>query len=125
MCPPPRRAREEERGRIRAGRSPNGSGRRASAARQGFVASKSPREGAAVDQDVLAGDEARVVAGEEGAERAEFVRIAESPDRDSRLRISPRDVYADVPLGRCARKTCFLTVGLKRSRLDRVDCHVV
>src|ERR1700733_1445395 len=87
--------------------------------------SKSPRKGAAVDQNILARDEASMSAGEKGAECAEFVRIAESPNRDSRLRITPRGIDADVSLRRRARKTCFLTVGLKRSRLDRVERHVV
>src|ERR1700733_13666153 len=44
-------------------------------------ASKSPRECAAVDQDVLTRDEACVGAGEEGAEGAELVLIAESTNR--------------------------------------------
>src|ERR1700734_792118 len=98
---------------------------RSAAVQRFFATSKRPRKGAAVDQNILARDEASMSAGEKGAECAEFVRIAESPNRDSRLRITPRGIDADVSLRRRARKTCFLTVGLKRSRLDRVDRHVV
>ena len=91
----------------------------------GFAASKSPREGAAVDEDILACDEASVGAGEESAKRAELGRIAKSTNRDSRLRISARDIHADVPLRRRPRQPGFLPVGFKRPRLDRVDRHVV
>src|ERR1700722_6366536 len=87
--------------------------------------SKRPRKGAAVDEYVLTRDEPCVGAGEKGAERAELVRIAESPDRDSRFRVGPPNVPPDIPLRRRARKASFLPVGFKRSRLDRVDGHVV
>ena len=90
-----------------------------------LAASKRPRECAAVDEDVLARDESRVGAGEEGAQRAKFGRIAKSPDRDSRLRIGARRIDADAPLRRRACEARFLPVGFKRSGLDRVDRHVV
>jgi hypothetical protein len=87
--------------------------------------SERPWEGAAVDENVLTGDESRLRAGEEGAERAEFRRIAESPGRDSGLRFRPRLIHADVPLRRRPGEARFLPVGLERSGLDRIDGDVV
>ena len=62
--------------------------------------SKSPRERAPVDEDVLTGDESGMRAGEKGAERAELGWIAESPGWDSRLQIGPRRIHAHAPLRR-------------------------
>src|ERR1700722_5066908 len=125
MSRPPRRATDSEgRSRIRAGRSRPGAAPDGGVARA-LSASKSPREGAAVDEDILARDEAGVGAGEEGAQRAELGRIAESPDRNSGLRIGSRRVDADAPLRRGACEAGFLSVGFKRSRLDRVDRDIV
>src|SRR5579864_6821437 len=98
----------------------------AHAAREGSAKkSKGPRERAAVDKDVLAGDESGVSAGQEGAERAEFGRIAEAAGGDSGLRVGARLIHAHAPLRGGAREAGFLAVGFERPGLDRVDCHVV
>jgi len=73
----------------------------------------------------LPGDESRVRAGKKGAERPEFGRIAESPGWDSRLRIGARHIDAHAPLRGRAREAGDRPVGFKRSRLDRVDGHVI
>src|SRR5258708_33872218 len=113
MSPLPRTATEPEGGRMtRAGRSRSGS---APGAGDRFAASKSPREGAAVDEDVLTRDEAPVRAGEEGAKRPKFVRIAKPTDRDSGLRIRARRADAYIPLRRGALNATFLPFVFKRS----------
>ena len=53
----------------------------------------------AVDQDVLAGDEAGPRAGEKGAERAEFGRIAEAAGGIARLRLGARRLERYPALG--------------------------
>jgi hypothetical protein len=83
------------------------------------------RGGPAVDQNVLAGDEAGPGAGQKSAQRAEFGRIAETPGRNAGQRLGARVLERRSALGGDSRQRGVLTLGLEGSGLDRVDRDIL
>src|SRR5579863_1537089 len=86
---------------------------------------KRPRKRAAVDQDVLAGDVARLSAGEEGAEFAELFRSPEALGRDRRLALAPRRRFGNSARLGLLLKAAPQAVGVEGAGLDRIDGHIV
>src|SRR6185312_804612 len=84
-----------------------------------------PRESAAVEQDVLPGDEAGLGAAQKGAGEAEFLGITEAAGRIEFGAISQNLLGRDAALLGLALRRREQTIGLERSGQQAVDGDVV
>src|SRR6185437_11463106 len=79
--------------------------------------SKRAGKGAAVDEDVLAGDVAGLRAAQKRAQRAELVGPAEAAGGNAGHAL--RQLFSVV-----AERRAY-AIGVEHAGLDRIDCHVV
>src|ERR1700733_14660716 len=86
-----------------------------------ILSSERARKGAAVDENILAGDVAGLRRAEERAGRAELVRLADAPRRDGGDALGERGFGADALLLRHRRDVSAQTVGAENSRQDEID----
>src|ERR1700751_5237708 len=87
--------------------------------------SQRTRKGPAIEQDVLAGDEAGLGAAQERAGKAELLGIAEAPGRIELGTLRQNLLHGETALLRLALGRTAKSVGFERPRQQAVDRNIV